>query len=93
MQLGARCPHGTGRDKSFAEQRSGQYLVGEDLLEMNFKRTVACQQIVQVAVEKTELPDLLEQQVQKQPDVIDVGLSVARYGEYCFCLLYTSRCV
>src|ERR1035437_3258054 len=51
---------------------------------MKFEGAVACQQIVQVTVKKPVSPDLLEQQVQKQPNVIYMGLSTRRYGEHFF---------
>jgi hypothetical protein len=55
--------------------------VRDDLLEMNFERAIAREQVVEVAVEEAVLPDLLEQQVQEQPNVVDVGLPVTRHGQ------------
>jgi hypothetical protein len=50
-------------------------------LEMNFKHAIAGQQIVQVAVEKTILPDLFEQEMQEQPDVLHIGWPSRRHRQ------------
>jgi hypothetical protein len=48
---------------------------------MNLEHAIAGQQIVQVTVEKTILPDLFEQQVQEQPDIFDIGQASRRRGK------------
>ena len=70
--------------RALAEQGRRADLVRQDLLEMELERPVARQQVVEVTVEETVLPDLLEQQVQKQPDVLHVRLTVGGNRENAF---------
>ncbi len=76
IDLASIRPQFAGLGEPFAQAAGNLHLLREQLLELDLERAIVGEQVIEVAVKEAVLPDQLEQHVQEQPSVLDVGFAL-----------------